>query len=132
MSESSSYGESSWGSNNGGESSSSRYTSPTPVSPPVEPKINLAQIKQKLKAIEIAVTKDLSSEEKVNFLNIFRQLIVDNEKEVIAFPTATFFISKFEDLKTDDLNETLKTKILTGLHLKQNEDKQNNSKLKYW
>ena len=32
-------------------------------------------------------------------------------------------------LETDDLNETLKTKILTGLHLKQNEDKQNNSKL---
>lgn len=131
MSESSSYGESSWGSNNGGESSSSRYTA-TPVTSSVEPKVNLSQIKQKLKAIEIAVTKDLSSEENLIFLNLFRQIIVDNEKEVIAFPTATFFISKFEDLKTDVLNETLKTKVLTNLHLKQNEDKKNNSKLKYW
>lgn len=133
MSESSSYGESSFGSSSsrrtsGGESQYSPSHMPTPT----EEKIDVSQITQKLKSIESFVSKELNGEEKKLFIQLFRQIIVDNETQIIKFPTATFLMSKFEDVKNDLLPEELKTKILTRLEAKQNQDKQNNSKLKYW
>lgn len=124
-------------SNSGGESStyhesSSASNQSTKNKTLEEQKINFTEIKNKLKLIEIAVTKTFTSEEKSAFIQLFRQVIVDNEKEVVSFPTATFFISKFEHLDSPLLTTDFKTKIMTNLYTKQNEDKQNNSKLKYW
>lgn len=133
MSESSSYGESSYGSSSSRHSSSGESSySPAPSPAPKEEKLDVSQITQKLKSIESFVSKELTAEEKKSFIKMFRQIIVDNETQVIQFPTATFFISKFEDFKDVLLTKELKTKILTSLEAKQNKEKQNNSKLKYW
>lgn len=135
MSESSSYGESSYGSNSSKRSSSgeSSYSSPSYSPPtPKEEKSDFSLITQKLKSIESFVSKELIAEEKKSFIKMFRQIIVDNETQVIQFPTATFFISKFEEFQDVLLTEELKTKILASLEAKQNKEKQNNSKLKYW
>lgn len=143
MSESHSGGESSYSrsspsrsseSSSSGESSNNnninKYTTQTNLT--ADSTVNFTQIKQKLKLIEVAVTKEFNNEEKDSFVQLFRKVIVDHEKEVIAFPTATFFIAKFEELNSPLLTEQFKTKILNNLHLKQYEEKQSNSKLKYW
>lgn len=135
MSESSNYGESpsssysrskKYGESPSGESNYSRNT----VEPKTgESKIN--EVKQKLKEIESYVVKNLTQEEKKSFINVFRKTIVDNETEVMTFPNASFFISKFENLEAP-IDEKLKEKILHSLYNKQSEEKQNSSKLKYW
>lgn len=119
-------------SSSGESSNNNRYQSPSETTTTVDSTVNFTQIKQKLKLIEIAVTKEFNNEEKSAFIQLFRKVIVDNEQEVIAFPTATFFIAKFEDLNSPLLTEHFKTKILNSLHMKQYEEKQSNSKLKYW
>ncbi len=131
MSESSNYGESSIG---GGESSSSRYSPSVTQKQSISDskKVNFNLVKQKLKAIETEVTKDLDTNENTQFTQLFRKMIIDNETEVTNFPTTSFFISKFEELNTSQLSEDLKTKVLSSLYSKQFEDKKNNSKLKYW
>lgn len=114
------------------ESSESNYTSSASPSKVEDTKLNISQIKQKLQVIEIFVSKNLNNEEKSSFVKFFRDIIVENEQQVMTFPTATFFIAKFEELQSPILNENLKEKILNNLYLKQNEEKQYNSKLKYW
>lgn len=136
MSESSSGGESSYNSSESSSINSIRARVSTPSSileqTNQEPPLNLVEIKDKLRVIELFVKKNLNNTDQMTFVKIFRQLIVDNEQQVSAFPTAAFFISKFEELDSPILTEELKTQILTDLYEKQNEEKHNKSKLKYW
>lgn len=92
----------------------------------------ITKIKKKLKAIEDSVTEDFSLEEKQGFVKMFREIIMDNEQQVMSFPTASFFIAKFEQSSKSLLNENFKSKILTKLNELHELDKQKNSKLKYW
>lgn len=95
-------------------------------------RIELTKIKKKLKSIEDSVTENFSLEEKQLFVKTFRDIIMNNEDQVILFPNASFFISKFENSDRSLLNENFKEKILKNLHEIHMEEKQNNSKLKYW
>ncbi len=136
MSESSNYGESP------SSSSHSKYASasyPPPYSSPSPSKVdtqvfenNLNGVKQKLKKIENYVIQKLNTEEIIYFQKLYRTMIVENEAEVIAFPRSSFFIAKFEELDITSLDLSLKSKILGALYEKQQDEKNENSKLKYW
>lgn len=139
MSESSSYGESSYRTNPSikkthGESSYSLSSTTIEKKSEnvLEDKPDIQQITKKLKSIESFVSKELIEEEKKIFRHLFRQIIINNEKQLIQFHSVGFFISKFEDVTDPLLSTELKNKIITHLEHKQNKDKQNNSQLKYW
>lgn len=92
----------------------------------------ITKIKKKLKSIEDSVTENFSLEETQAFTKLFREIIMNNEQQVISFPTASFFITKFEQSDSSLLNEHFKEKILSKLNDIHELDKQKNSKLKYW
>ncbi len=94
---------------------------------------NLNNVKTQLKEIEdFVINKIENAKDKTTFLYSFRNFIIDYESEVINFPTPSFFISKFESIEQNNIPPDLKEKILELLHEKQYQDKQKNSKLKYW
>ena len=94
---------------------------------------NLNNVKTQLKEIEdFVINKIENAKDKTSFLYSFRNFIIDYESEVINFPTPSFFISKFESTEQNNISPDLKEKILELLHEKQYQDKQKNSKLKYW
>lgn len=92
----------------------------------------ITKIKKKLKSIEDSVVENFSLEETQAFTKIFREIIMNNEQQVMSFPTASFFITKFEQSDSSLLNEHFKQKILNKLNEIHDLDKQKNSKLKYW
>lgn len=94
---------------------------------------HLNNVKTQLKEIEdFVINKIENAKDKTTFLYSFRNFIIDYESEVINFPTPSFFISKFESTEQNNIPPDLKEKILELLHEKQYQDKQKNSKLKYW
>lgn len=133
-SNSSSHGESGYSysskkSSSTGESSSYSYSSPTPIRDE-EPKPQLRKVKDILKKIDAYVSNGLSTEEKEIFSKIYRKIIINNEKEVIAFPNTNFFISQFEE--NAELSDNLKEKIIKSLYAYNQLEREQKSKLKYW
>ena len=110
-----------------GESSSYSYSSPTRDE---EPKPQLRKVKDTLKKIDAYVSNNLSTEEKEIFARIYRKIIINNEKEVIAFPNTNFFISQFEE--NVELSDVLKEKIIKSLYAYNQLEREQKSKLKYW
>lgn len=92
----------------------------------------ITKIKKKLKVIEDSVIENFSLEEKQGFVKTFREIIMNNEEQVMQFPNASFFIAKFEQSDKSVLNENFKAKILKKLNELHELEKQKNSKLKYW
>lgn len=133
-SNSSSHGESGYSysskkSSSTGESSSYSYSSPKPIRDE-EPKPQLRKVKDTLKKIDAYVSNNLSTEEKEIFAKIYRKIIINNEKEVIAFPNTNFFISQFEE--NEELPDVLKEKIIKSLYSYNQLEREQKSKLKYW
>ncbi len=110
-----------------GESSSYSYSSPTRDE---EPKQQLRKVKDTLKKIDAYVSNNLSTEEKDIFARIYRKIIINNEKEVIAFPNTNFFISQFEE--NEEIPDVLKEKIIKSLYSYNQLEREQKSKLKYW
>jgi len=127
-----SYTRSSESAYSNGESAYHTHSSPTKEikSTTEETKPQLRKVKDTLKKIDDYVSNSLSNEEKEIFAKIYRKIIINNEKEVIAFPNTNFFISQFEE--NNELSDDLKEKIIKSLYSYNQLEREQKSKLKYW
>ena len=127
-----SYSRSSESAYSNGESSYHPHSSPAKEikSTTEENKPNIKKVKETLKNIEAYVSNELSLEEKEIFIKTYRKIIIENEKEVVAYPNTNFFISKFEE--NTELFDDLKEKIIKSLYAYHQLEREQKSKLKYW
>lgn len=95
-------------------------------------KNSIGKIKEILKQIESSISNDLSLRDKFIFEETFRNIVVDNEEQVICCPTVDFFISKYQSLSENIIDKNLKDKVLKILYEQKEEEKKENSQLKYW
>lgn len=93
-------------------------------------KLALSKLKNILKGIEDFISNNLNENEKKIFVEQFRKIIVENEKQILLQPTASFIVSKFEKLDKQEFQ--CKDKVIKAFSEYEQQEKMKNSKLKYW
>lgn len=88
----------------------------------------IEKIKNDLKIMEEKISSKLNFYEKNIFIEKFRTIIVEKEKEVIKHPTYSFFLQEFQELELEEKIKKDIIEIITNLYLQE----KTKSPLKYW
>ncbi len=94
----------------------------------ISQKNEIEKIKNNLKIMEEKISSKLNFYEKNIFIEKFRTIIVEKEKEVIKHPTYSFFLQEFQELELEENIKKNIIEIITNLYLQE----KTKSPLKYW